>query len=54
MFLVVLFAKTQENRAFCGKYWGAKGKCKDTYMHTLHYITLHYITLHYITLHYMT
>ena len=49
MFLDVLFAKTLEkNRVCCGKYWGAKGKCKDTYIrtyiHTLQYITLHYIT----------
>ena len=57
--------KRWKNRVVCGKYWGAKGKCKDKYIHTdkqtdiqtyitLHYITLHYITLHYITLHYTT
>ena len=42
--------KRWKNRVFvCGKYWGAKGKCKDTYIHTLQYITLHYMTLHDIT-----
>ena len=53
MFLDVLFAKTLEKPCFfCGKYWGAKGKCKDTYIHT--YITVLYITLDYITLHDIT
>ena len=58
--------KRKEHRAFCGKYWGAKGKCKDTYIHTyrhtdrqtdrptyIHYIHT-YITLHCIALHYIT
>ena len=43
--------KRWKNRVFCEKYWGAKGKCKDTYIHTLHYFK--YITLQYRTLHYI-
>ena len=48
MFLDVLFAKTLEKPCFfAGNTGGAKGKCKDTYIHT--YITVLYITLHDIT-----